>query len=308
MKDNQPLVSVCMVTYNHEAYIAQAIESVMMQEGPFEIELIIGEDCSTDNTRTICESYAKQYPNIRLLARPQNLGMMSNFIDVFNHCQGKYVALLDGDDYWTDVHKLKKQMEYLTLNQDLDICSHITDELVNGTVIKLKERGDRYLSFQVFATSGCAGVYTSSMFFRNLPLIRETLNLPWVLNIDGADLLILFLLTANGRSLYIIPQPMSVYRKHSGGIWSATAPVVNAKSSIRSIEYYKKYLNLSSEQIHYLNWLKGKFLRQIIYSKFNNQSKLIRAILIRLIYDIPLFKGPGKFSSKIIDLLHKYSM
>ena len=100
---NDIKVSVCMITYNHERFIAQAIESVLMQETDFRVELVIGEDCSTDGTRAIVREFGERFPErIRLLLPEHNLGMMPNFVATLSACRGQYVALLEGDDYWTD--------------------------------------------------------------------------------------------------------------------------------------------------------------------------------------------------------------
>ena len=104
-----PVVSVVMTTYNHEPYIRQAIEGVMMQQADFEFELIVGEDCSQDKTREICFEYQKKYPNLfRLNLQEQNLGLIDNYKRVISLCRGTYIALIAGDDYWCDAMKLQK--------------------------------------------------------------------------------------------------------------------------------------------------------------------------------------------------------
>ncbi|NLI41548.1 MAG: glycosyltransferase [Caldisericales bacterium] len=114
-----PLVSVCMITYNHEPYIAQAIESVLMQQTDFPVELVIGEDCSTDNTRAIVCDYRERYPErIHLLLPEHNLGMFPNFVATLQACDGRYIALLEGDDYWTDPFKLQKQVDFLEVHPE----------------------------------------------------------------------------------------------------------------------------------------------------------------------------------------------
>ena len=114
-----PLVSVCMFAYNHESYIQKAIEGVLMQQCKFKYELVVGEDASKDNTRKIIQQFQHQYPNIlKPLYRERNIGMISNWRDTMQSCNGKYIALLDGDDYWTDPYKLQKQIEFLETNED----------------------------------------------------------------------------------------------------------------------------------------------------------------------------------------------
>src|SRR5688500_16210646 len=98
MRSNQPLVSVCMITYNHEAYIAEAIEGVLMQQTDFPFELVIGDDCSTDRTRQICLEFETKFPGIvRVLPVTANVGMMPNLVRALLNCRGKYIALCEGD-------------------------------------------------------------------------------------------------------------------------------------------------------------------------------------------------------------------
>ena len=115
---SNPLVSICMITYNHELYISEAIEGVMMQRCNFEFELVIGEDFSTDNTLKICKESLKKYSSIRLISSDANVGMIENFIRTINACTGKYLAFCEGDDYWIDPEKLQKQVNFLEQNSD----------------------------------------------------------------------------------------------------------------------------------------------------------------------------------------------
>lgn len=113
------LVNVCIITYNQEKYIAQTIESVLSQRAAFSYLLVIGEDCSTDKTREICIAYKDKYPErIKLILHDKNIGANRNFIDTLNNCQGEYIALCEGDDYWTDPDKLQKQVDFLEANLD----------------------------------------------------------------------------------------------------------------------------------------------------------------------------------------------
>jgi len=110
----EPLVSVKMITYNHAPYIEQAIEGALMQKTNFPIELVIGEDCSTDGTREIVFEYQKKYPEIiRVITSDKNIGMKKNGYRSAKACRGKYIAFCDGDDYWHHPHKLQKQADYL---------------------------------------------------------------------------------------------------------------------------------------------------------------------------------------------------
>ena len=113
----EPLVSVYMITYNHEPHIAQAIEGVLMQETDFPIELVIGEDCSTDRTREIVLEYQKKYPDlIRVIISEKNVGARKNGDRTSKLLRGKYVAFCEGDDYWIDPIKIKMQATFLEDN------------------------------------------------------------------------------------------------------------------------------------------------------------------------------------------------
>ena len=118
-----PVVSICMITYNHEEFISEAIEGVLMQKTNFPLELIISEDCSTDKTREICIEYQQKYPEIIKLQLPEkNLGMIQNSLSTLKACRGKYIALCEGDDYWTDPDKLQKQVDFLEVNKEYGMC------------------------------------------------------------------------------------------------------------------------------------------------------------------------------------------
>ncbi|MBR2772536.1 MAG: glycosyltransferase family 2 protein [Bacteroidales bacterium] len=120
-----PVVSVHMITYNHESYIRQAIEGVMMQKTDFEFELVIGEDCSQDKTREICFEYQKQYPEkIRVLWWHENVSMLGgNGRRVFARCRGEFIAFCEGDDYWTDPYKLQKQVNVFRNCPSIGLCA-----------------------------------------------------------------------------------------------------------------------------------------------------------------------------------------
>lgn len=125
LKTEDISLSVCMVTYNHEKWISQAIEGVLMQKTTFSFELVIGEDCSTDRTREVVEGYAARFRGaIRAYYNKSNRGLSENFAELLNNCEGQYIAICEGDDFWTDPYKLQKQMEFLEANPDCVICSH----------------------------------------------------------------------------------------------------------------------------------------------------------------------------------------
>src|SRR5215813_14592957 len=123
-----PLVDVNLVTYNHEKFVARAIESILKQKTDFSYRLIIGDDCSTDSTQSIIRNYAEQYPEqIQTLLSSQHYGIEHPDrigIQVLRLNTAEYVALLDGDDYWTDPNKLQKQVDFLRHHQECSFCFH----------------------------------------------------------------------------------------------------------------------------------------------------------------------------------------
>jgi glycosyltransferase involved in cell wall biosynthesis len=146
---NSLLVSVAMLTYNHEKYIYQAIESALSQSTNFEFEIVIGEDFSIDSTRNICKEFKKKYPEkIILLENTTNLGLVKNYQKVFNACKGKYVAILEGDDFWHDKYKLQKQIDILEKDDTIGfVYTNFNKLLETGRVIKnISKKNDELIN------------------------------------------------------------------------------------------------------------------------------------------------------------------
>lgn len=113
------IVSVLITTYNHEKFISEAIKGALAQKTNFDFEVVIGDDCSTDNTREICLQYqSKFHEKIKLILHEKNIGLISNYCETLSRCKGKYIAQCDGDDYWIDPYKLQKQVNYLESKKD----------------------------------------------------------------------------------------------------------------------------------------------------------------------------------------------
>lgn len=120
-----PIVSVHMITYNHGLYLAEAIEGVIAQKTDFRIELVIGDDCSTDNAREIALDYQRRYPHlIRVIYPDHNAGMHRNFRQINDACRGEFIAYCEGDDYWIDPEKLHEQVAVLSRLKNIDITFH----------------------------------------------------------------------------------------------------------------------------------------------------------------------------------------
>lgn len=142
---NNPMVSVILLTYQQEKTIGQTIESILAQKTQYSFEIIIGEDCSKDNTRQICEKYVKNHPQIvKLLPSAPNKGLMVNYFDSFKSAKGKYIMVCAGDDYWPNENKIERQVDFLEAHSDyVFVCGltkHINES--NGSV-----RIERYKPF-----------------------------------------------------------------------------------------------------------------------------------------------------------------
>lgn len=172
-----------MLAYNHEKYIKEAIDSILMQEVNFDYEIVIGEDCSNDNTRNIIKEYKERYPGkFKLILHEKNVGASLNSIEVSKNCSSKYIAFLEGDDFWTDKTKLQKSVDFLENNLDYIATAHDVD-IIDENYKLLKDtpfgkyKGDLKKPSDQFKYNN---IPTLSLVFRNVwgedyPLIREKL-------------------------------------------------------------------------------------------------------------------------------------
>lgn len=208
-------VDVLMITYNHEQYVEKAIQGVLDQKADFRIRLIIGEDCSKDDTLRICEEFVKRYPDkIELITSNTNVGVIKNFQRIYSRCEGEYIAICEGDDYWKDPNKLQMQIDLLESDSTLvavyhqvDVLHQNTQEVSPGKVLK----NQRFDDFDMLNNV----IPTLSMVFRNClgPLSLQDLG---VLHIDK----FLWNLLAMKGSFYRLEKVMAVYREHDQGVWS----------------------------------------------------------------------------------------
>lgn len=235
-------VSILMITYNQEKFISHAIESVLMQETNFDFELVIGEDCSIDNTREIVCLYQKKYPDkIKILPSDKNQGMALNFARTLAQCRGKYVALLEGDDYWTSPHKLKIQADFLDQHKDCAFCFHKVrcfyedksqpaydfpeGDLAQFSTLKTLLRGN-YIST-------CSVVFRNRLF-SSIPEWYFQLQLgDWPLHIFNAQ---------HGKIGYV-KEKMGCYRIHKGGTWSMEKKLKIVKNASKMLHFIDTHLN-----------------------------------------------------------------
>jgi glycosyltransferase involved in cell wall biosynthesis len=224
-------VSVMITTYNHEAFIAQAIESVLMQKVDFDYEIVIGEDCSTDHTREIVVDYARRYPDrIRPLLQKKNMGGsagMNNFLSVIQSCVGQYIAMLEGDDFWTDPCKLQKQVDFLDAHPDYSISSHNINLMYETELSDQEWLGRDHpvdLTLEDLLSKGSGGA-TCSLVFRKDAFFPFP---DWYPRQKGGDWSLQILCASKGKMRYF-PEVMGVYRRHDKG--AAHNAILNEKGS-----------------------------------------------------------------------------
>jgi len=234
-------VSVLMLTYNHEKYIAQAIESVLMQQVNFDYELIIGDDCSFDNTQNIIREAQIKYPNIITpILKKQNIGANENYVDIFFRAKGKYIANLEGDDYWTDPYKLQKQVDFLEANPDYVISYTDYSQTVEGSGVFTERKNlyhketlgiDDLLEHNYVSTLTC--VFRNNLF-KEFP--KEFYNLKigdWPLHMLNAK---------HGKIKYHKGWITGVYRIHDGGIWSGQQKITKYIAYAEVYEFFRQIL------------------------------------------------------------------
>lgn len=242
------MVDVCMITYNHESFIAQAIEGFLIQKTNFQTRLIIGEDGSKDNTRAICIEYQSKYPErIILLPDEGNLGMNINFMRTLKACTAKYVAICEGDDYWTDSLKLQKQVDFLEQNTKYVACFGNTQYLCDNPELNGKNQSSNpsrsYIQSDIVKENH---VFTLTVLFRNSNLKFA----PKFAKLKIGDWP-LWVMVLNEGDMYYFDEVWGKYRVHAGGVYSG-------------ISLKKRYLNLIDAQM---------YINEITHQKYNESIK-----------------------------------
>lgn len=278
---SHPTVSVAMITYNHEKYIEEAINSVLMQQCDFEVELVITNDKSTDTTDAIIRRILNNHKNaswIKYISREDNLGMMGNYIQTFTETSGKYIAICEGDDFWTDPLKLQRQVDFFKENPETSFVFHAASFLLNSGEIG---------SFNGNVNLTKTGIISTATFLENesntyvsaSSMLRSDVvsNMPeWFKNAFVGDYPIMFLALEKGKIGYL-KENMATYRIASEGSWSNSNLSYNKRLSLfkKKIELnniineytgrkYQRYITLS---------LLPYIFRRVLY-KFREKTKI----------------------------------
>ncbi|WP_340005281.1 glycosyltransferase [Paenibacillus sp. FSL K6-0276] len=244
MNDAITKCSILLVTYNHENYIIQAIESILEQKTTFGFEIVVADDCSNDNTLSIIQQYAQEYPGkFRILEKESNLGITLNYKRGFAACKGEYIAILEGDDFWTDPLKIQKHVDFLESNK---ACVMTFNQFVVHDMKKKRynvqpwnwDRSFQLITVSELVLDNFIGNFSTcvykAQYLKQLDnSLYELTVYDWMTNIMVAQ---------HGLIAYL-PEVMSVYRLHPNGTWSQKKELEKLKDTINLIDQYDKYLD-----------------------------------------------------------------
>jgi glycosyltransferase involved in cell wall biosynthesis len=301
---SRPLVSVAVPVYNQGTYIAKALDSILLQKTDFDIEIVIGDDYSYDNTREILEVFKLKYPDkIKLILAKKNQGVFQNAFDIYKNCLGKYIAILEGDDLWTYENKLQKQFEFLENNPEYMGCFHdaeIVSARPTNQLLKIAN-GHNYSEYKYYSQFNHYKsdifpwdilnrniIPTASLVFRNADFsefftafAKIELSLQWALH--------LFIIQ-NSKFKYF-NETWSVYNDHNAGL-TKTKKVI--EFNLSNIAILKKYLQNNYYRTMKLDLTRAilKEFRQILYGKQINEKSFgffVKNLLAFSFYTIILF-------------------
>lgn len=265
------MVSICCLTYNHEKYIRRTLDGFVNQKTDFNYEILIHDDCSTDNTVEIIKEYENKYPRlIKPVYQKENQysrGIKVSNIFQFPRARGKYIALCEGDDYWCDEYKLQCQFDALENNPDCSFCTHIVQhineagDLVNrfhpSSSLSLLLNEGIISSNKVFKNilpKTVIPFQTSSYFFKREYIIEYLETISEKLNfLDFGDVPLSWYLYTRG-DCYFINKKMSCYRESSIGSWSEKHGDIksNLKHSEQVIDFFNIFNNYTSNSYNIL--------------------------------------------------------
>jgi glycosyltransferase involved in cell wall biosynthesis len=290
MKEHDVMVSICCTTYNHEKFIGQAVESFLMQQTNFEFEIIISDDCSTDGTLQVLKTFEQKYPGkIKIFSSKKNIGAHQNMIKTVNSCMGKYIALCDGDDYWTDACKLQKQVDFLEQNPEYVICCHytrVTDANNNTLHVSANPIPLVYTYYDLLVGKQLE-TKTATVVYHNIAMVNQVFQKPWYRKCYAGDKLLKLFATFNtGRKIYVLPEVMSCYRNHTGGVWSMIESDARMEMMVSDFNLIIK--NFAYQAVHkkrlLLLYIKRYLLFELkrfrILKAYNTMKYLLQAFLI----------------------------
>lgn len=274
-KHENPLVSISTITFNHAPYIRQCLDGFLMQKTDFEFEVLIHDDASTDGTEEIIREYEAKYPDIiKPLYEKENQwvkGRRGSAVFNFPRAKGKYIAMCEGDDYWTDPLKLQKQVDILESNPEYSACAHKFRGLNDGVLGNTSSIDVKNI-LTLYDLVWNVPFQTATVMFRKKSLIIPPKYSPYILDT------FMFMLLAEQGDIYFINEYMSVYRQHEGGVWSG----ITIMKRIETREFYQnkriEYFNDRNPRV--AKGLKFKLSQDYIWNMFLciQQLEVINAI------------------------------
>jgi glycosyltransferase involved in cell wall biosynthesis len=279
--NNNVILSISCITYNHVSFVKSCLDSILSQKINFEYEILIHDDASTDGTREIIEEYHAKYPEIIIPHYQEEnqyskgvRGFMVNYN--FPRCRGKYIALCEGDDYWTDPNKLQKQVDFLETNPDYSGCYH--DTLVKYTNIDKPEHLFREKLPQSMNAEDTIALFapfhTSSFVFKKECFTFE----PFLTKVKSGDMALFSIIASKGL-LGKVDGVMSVYRKHEGGITNASTHKSNFNQDrIKLINY----LNQFHEFKYYTKAKQVNAIRKVLIQEERRKKNKVLKLITKI--------------------------
>ena len=291
----RPTLSIYVPTFNHEHYIVQALDSILMQETAYTYEVLVGEDCSTDNTRAVLKEYEKQHPGMfQIFYREHNMHKLpvNNAGDLKSRCQGKYMIALEGDDYWTDPKKIDKQIRFLEEHPDYIAVAHnciVVDHDSNRKDEVYPQCTDTEYTFDHYSREILPG-QLATLMYRNVFCDDRFDTSLLERRFTPSDRITFFWLLSNGK-IHCMQEEMSAYRHvtNQGSSFSATTKYKFETYEILYsylMEYAKAQNNnealLSAERLYFRNLRVGTVFGQCsfmdgfhYFRKIKNKAKVL---------------------------------
>ena len=262
-----PIVSVCMITYGHEKFIKQAVINVLNQKVPFKYELIIANDCSPDNTETIIKEIISSHHKGNLInyySHKTNVGMMSNFGFALKKCNGKYIALCEGDDYWSDSNKLKRQIDFLEQHNDYVLVGYNAKFNINGkeTDELVRKTSQEYIDYTTSDLISRNPFVTCGVVFKNIKMEKIDTILQHFIVGDKA---VFTLLSFEGKCRFY-SEPLGFYRKHENSV---------THNNRKAYEPYKKELINRIKHAEFWNDFSKKMYNDEVREVRKYRSKIL---------------------------------
>ena len=274
MVNTEYIVAVCMISFNHEKYISKAIDSILAQKVNFKYKIYISDDASCDKTPDIIKHYAILYPEIfNINLRKKNAGICINFIENMKNCNAKYIALLEGDDFWIDENKLQKQYDFMEANTDVAFCYTNAYQFIDGDEdareIMIKNKLDQNIfNFDFYIKNDSFIMPNQTLFFRKISFpkpipewLYNTFNLDWAINI---------LMLEKEKAAYI-DEITAMYRIHKNGITSVTYFPKVVIAGIKLVKNLDKHFNYKYH--YYYGRVQWRYHKLVVFY-FENKKYL----------------------------------